>query len=200
MRAARWTETVESGRFWLEGCPVDIRVHDMVRIALAESGRPEESEIHYRWVKGLLESVASSGDGQSTETAYVTISIPEEYAVMHLLGLRVVERSVTTASDGRITADVFAVEDSQGSKSTLHFRPDAHFARIRQDEAKWPQELARKIIEATQGIDGPEDIEQLRELVKDFPPQLMAEIWAAMGLTGEDVDQAESNGDGETEP
>ena len=186
MRAGQWTETVESGRLWLEGCPVDIRVHEMVRIALAELGRSEESEVHFRWVKGLLESVASSGDGQSTETAYITISIPEGYAVMHLLGLRVLERSVTTASDGRIVADVFAVEDSQGSKSTLHFKPEAHFARIRHDEAKWPPDLARKISETTPGVDGPEDIDRLRKSVKDFPPELMAEIWAATGLTGQD--------------
>ncbi|MCY3838455.1 MAG: hypothetical protein OXH09_07425 [Gammaproteobacteria bacterium] len=45
MRAAQWSETVESGRLWLEGCPVDVRVHDMVRIALAELGRSEESEV-----------------------------------------------------------------------------------------------------------------------------------------------------------
>ena len=199
MQAAKWTETVESGRLWLDRCPVDIRVHDMVRVALAELGRSEESEIHYRWTKGLLESVASSGDGQSTETAYITISIPEGYAVLHLLGLRVLGRSVTTASDGRITADVFAVEDSEGNKATLHFKPEAHFARIRQDEPKWSPELARKIIEATPGVDGPEDLERLRKLVKDFPPELKAEIWAAMGLTGQDDDQAESNGDGEAE-
>ena len=199
MREAQWTEVVESGRLWLDRCPVDIRVHDMVRIALAELGRSEESAVHFRWAKGLLESIASSGDGRSTETAYVTISIPEGYAVLHLLRLRVIERTVSTGSDGRITADVFAVEDSEGNKSTLYLKPEAHFARIRQDEGKWSPELTQKIIEATQGVDASKDMERFRELVKDFPPELKAEIWAAIGLTGQDVDEAESTGDGEAE-
>jgi len=199
MHDAQWTEAVESGRLWLDRCPVDIRVHEIVRIALAKLGRSEESEIHFRWVKGLLESVASSGDGQSTETAYITISIPEAYAVMHLLGLRVLERTVTRASDGRITADVFSVQDTQGNKSTLHFSPKAHFARIYQEEPKWSPELARKISEATQGVDASEDMDQFRELVKDFPPELKAEIWAALGWTDEGVDPAESSGEGEAE-
>ena len=199
MREAKWTETVESGRLWLDRCPVDIRVHDMVRIALAELGRSEESDVHLTWAKGLMESVASSGDGQSTETAFVTISIPEGYAVLYLLRLRVMDRSVTTDSDGRITADVFAVEDPQGNKLTLHFKPEAHFWRIRQDEGNWSPELVRKIMEATQGVDGRQDMERLRELIRNFPPELKAEIWDAIGLTGQDVDQAESNGDGEEE-
>jgi len=58
-------------------------------------------------------------------------------------------------------------------------------------------ELDRPLIEATPGVDGPEGLDRLRMLVKDFPPELKAEIWAAMGLTGQDDDQAESNGDGE---
>ena len=199
MSEGRWTETVQSGWLWLDHCPVDIFVHDIVRIALAELGRAEESQIHYRWTKGLLESVASSGDGQSTDTAYITISLPEGYAVMHLLGLRVLERTVSTGADGRITADVFSVVDSQGNRSTLHFKPEAHFARTVQDEAKQSPELTRKIKEATQGVDPSVDMERYRKLVKDFPPELKAEIWAAMGLTDDDVDQAESDGDDEAE-
>ena len=202
---AKWTEAVESGRSWLDRCPVDMWVHDIVRVALAELDRLEESDIHRRWTKGLLESVAASGDGQTTETAYITISIPEGYAVMELLGLRILERSVTTDSDRQITADVFAVEDSRGNKSTLHFKPEAHFARIRQAKP-WSSELGRKIavameeLEASEGVEASEAIDRLRHLVKDFPPELKAEIWAEMGLTGQDVDQAESAGNDESEP
>ena len=193
---------VESGRSWLDRCPVDMWVHDIVRVALAELDRLEESDIHRQWTKGLLESVAASGDGQTTDTAYITISIPEGYAVMELLGLRILKRSVTTDSDQQITADVFAVEDSRGNKSTLHFKPEAHFARIRQ-ATPWSSELGRKIavamaeVEASEGVEASEAIDRLRQLVKDFPPDLKADIWAEMGLTGQDGD---STGNGESEP
>ena len=74
---ARWTEAVETGRTWLDRCPVDIRFHHATSFVLAKLDRPEESDLHSQWAKGLMDSVGSSGDGQTPDTAYITISIAE---------------------------------------------------------------------------------------------------------------------------
>jgi hypothetical protein len=43
---------------------------------------------------GLVDSILSSGDGKTPETAYHVISVDEEYAVLNTLGFKVVKQSL----------------------------------------------------------------------------------------------------------
>ena len=75
MNDDNWSETVKLGLLWLESCPVDIRVHYYMGFSLSELGREQDAEVHSRWIRGLMGSILSSGDGNTQETAYVTISV-----------------------------------------------------------------------------------------------------------------------------
>ena len=51
--------------------------------------------VHHEYVaRGILDSIMRSGDGKTLETAWVVISVPEEYAVAAVLGVRVIGQEV----------------------------------------------------------------------------------------------------------
>lgn len=122
--SARWADVLTRSQLWLSHCPVDIDAHFITAVALFELGRDSEAQQHVRWFRGLLDSVLSSGDGRSVQTAYVVISIPEEYAVLRALRLRLQEQALV---DGAI--DAMTAQGPNGSV-TVYFNPAAHFRRL----------------------------------------------------------------------
>jgi hypothetical protein len=123
-RGERWQEALDVSLPFLDRCPVDIDARLIASMALSKLGRAAEFEEHRLWYKGLVDSVLASGDGRTPETAFVVISVPEEYAVLRALGLRSTQQRLL---DGRI--DAFSVEGPRGS-STVHFNPAAHWRRM----------------------------------------------------------------------
>jgi len=121
-----YQKTVDLTTGWLQQCPVDIKAHLYRSLALAGLGRNAEAATHKKWVKGLLDSIFASGDGKTAETAYVTISVPEEYAVVGSLNLRVKSQGLVTNP----LRDALSVMAEDGSERTIFFNPEAHFARI----------------------------------------------------------------------
>ena len=81
--------------------------------------------IRSAWNKGLLESVLHSGDGRSPETAWVAISIREEYSTLSALGF-VVQRQALVNGD----IDEMSVEKN-GTTDTLYFNAAASLRRMR---------------------------------------------------------------------
>jgi hypothetical protein len=120
--AGNWDQVLVITQPWVKACPVDIIAHYLTAGALTELGRQAEAEEHIRWYRGLVESVLASGDGRTPETAFVVISVPEEYAVLRALDLRPVKQAL----QGGI--DVFTVE-SGGGTGIIYFNPGAHFRR-----------------------------------------------------------------------
>ncbi|HEX3131862.1 MAG TPA: DUF4919 domain-containing protein, partial [Thermoanaerobaculia bacterium] len=58
-------------------------------IQIAEKRKDEKAAAHHRYVfQGVIDSILKSGDGKSTKTAYVVVTIDEEYALMGHLGLQ----------------------------------------------------------------------------------------------------------------
>ena len=100
-------------------------------IALKETGRQEESDLHLAWYKGLAESVLSSGDGRTPQSAWVVISVYEEYAVLRGLRVKPVSQQLL---DGNI--DAVEVERRDGQRLTLYFDPKAHFRRLARQQQK----------------------------------------------------------------
>lgn len=124
-RTSNWAQLVAITGPWLERCPVDIDAHFYRAVALKQVGRVEESKQHVRWYKGLLQSVLESGDGRTPQSAWVVISVPEEYSVLRAMSARRVQQSLL---DGNI--DALEVERSDGVKFTVYFDPRAHFERL----------------------------------------------------------------------
>jgi len=127
MNDKKWSDAVAIGLSWLESCPVDIRIHYYTAISLDELGREPESEVHFRWVDGLLESILVTGDGETEATAYVTISVTEEYDVLYLANLKPTNQALL---QGKTLLDVFTAENEEGKEYTIYFNPVAHFNRL----------------------------------------------------------------------
>jgi hypothetical protein len=125
-----WERSLAVARTWLKACPVDIDAHFISAVALEELGRPAESREHQRWFRGLVESVLASGDGRTPATAYVVISVFEEYSVLRALRLR--HRSQVLLKE---QIDALAVEREDGSRTTVYFNPAAHFRRLKKRPA-----------------------------------------------------------------
>lgn len=121
----QWEEVLALATPFLDRCPVDMDFHFLRAVALSELGREAEAMQHQHWRHGLLESVMRSGDGRSAETAWVVISVGEEYAVLRALGL---ERESQSLLAGGI--DALSVRDEDGVASTIYFDPAASHARL----------------------------------------------------------------------
>lgn len=127
MNADEWTAAAAIGSSWLDQCPVDMRAHFYTGIALAESGHEADAEHHFRWVDGLLDSIVSSGDGKSPETAYQTISISEGYDVLYFFGLRPKNQALVSSP---VLVDQITATNEEGEEFSIFFNPAAHFDRL----------------------------------------------------------------------
>jgi hypothetical protein len=119
--AARITEE------WLVNCPVDASIHMWSAAAYHEGGDQANADVHRRWFEGLTDSALRSGDGKSSGSAIVTISIKEEYAVLSRLGLEAEGQSLV---QGPPVLDLLQTRDKQGNKGHLFFNPHWHFIRL----------------------------------------------------------------------
>jgi len=137
--------TTEKLQQVLEGNPVSIEAHrrlaDMFEIMLQQfdeqgmgdegraDGEPTGAEMraalgqlersHRRMADGLVKSITDSGDGKSPATAYVVISIPEEYMTMYYLKLKV--KGQALIHEGDKSYDVLEVEDATGTVQRVYF-------------------------------------------------------------------------------
>ncbi len=134
--AQPFMEAVEAGQYreaadiliaWLQQCPVDAPAHLWVAAALDDAGDAVQAGIHFDWFLGITDSVMESGDGKTPETAYVTISVGEGYALLVRLGLSPVRRALLT---GDTLRDAITAEDEHGTERTIFFNPAWHFVRL----------------------------------------------------------------------
>ncbi|KFZ36639.1 hypothetical protein HR45_15190 [Shewanella mangrovi] len=130
--AGDWQQLATIGEQWLQQCPIDIRIHYMTSMAIEQIGAQDSSDDHYRWFDGLMESLVSSGDGTSPKTAYVTISVQEEYDAMYFFQVRPTAQRLF----GEPLCDEIQVVDSNGDKMVLYFNPAAHFSRLAKKRTK----------------------------------------------------------------
>lgn len=120
-----WQELLELTTPRIEACPVDIDYRLLHALALEGLGREREAELHLEWFNGLIESILASGDGKSAETAWVVISVFEEYSLMRALGMHPKRQALL---DGGI--DEMTVEIDGQPETTVYFDPAAHFRRM----------------------------------------------------------------------
>jgi uncharacterized protein DUF4919 len=123
--AAHWQDALDTALPWLAHCPVDIDARVVAAMSLTQLGREREADDQKRWFHGLVDSILDSGDGKTKETAFVVISVPEEYSFLRAFGLAVTQQ---TLIDGRI--DALLVADGSGKSTTVYFDPAAHFRRL----------------------------------------------------------------------
>ena len=105
---------------------VDMDAQFVEAVAHRELNETEKADFHKAMFNGLLKSITDSADGKSKESAFVVISVDEEYVVLRVMGLRPNKQSV--AHDGGHSYDVMETTDSaSGNAVTLYFNVDIPF-------------------------------------------------------------------------
>jgi hypothetical protein len=96
--------------------------HYLAMVSLKHLGKQEEAAKEKLVVDKILQSILSSGDGKTADTAYFTVSTSEEYFVIRQLGLK--PKSQSPINNGAHTFDEMTVVDKDGKESTLWFNTD----------------------------------------------------------------------------
>lgn len=128
----RYAEALAISQPWSVQCPVDIDARFVNAVALVELGREGESAEDVRWYKGLVDSVMASGDGRTPDTAFVVISIEEEYAILRVLRLRPLSQKLSDEGIDAVTVE------GEGGTGTIYFDPQAYFRRRERQQKQTP--------------------------------------------------------------
>ncbi len=97
-----------------------MNAHYSAWVCNEDSGKQADASYHRYVLKGLIDSIKNSGDGQSTETAFVMISNEEIVAFLEFQGLEIVDHSIIEANDK--SYDVIQIKNKEtGEQSELTF-------------------------------------------------------------------------------
>lgn len=121
-----YDKTIELANQILEKNFLSLDAHISAFSAYKALNKTSEAGFHSDVLNGLIASILDSGDGKSEETAYVVISIEEEYAILSVLGIRQPQQALVYGTDH--TYDQFEGADGKtGKKVTLYFQIDLIF-------------------------------------------------------------------------
>jgi uncharacterized protein DUF4919 len=119
-----WSAILVTSEPWLQRCPVDIDAHLIRAVALKELKRFTESEHHLNWFRGLVDSVLTSGDGRTPQTAFVVISVAEEYSILRVLRVRPKRHATLSSGIDELVVEI------DGVAGILYFNPAAQARRL----------------------------------------------------------------------
>jgi uncharacterized protein DUF4919 len=106
----------------------------MTAAAIAEKRGDAAAAAHHHYVvKGVLDSIFKSGDGNSIETAFVVVALSEEYAVMGQLGLRVSGQSLLNDGAGHSYDQLTGVNPKTQATQEVYFNIDALMGALTQE-------------------------------------------------------------------
>ncbi|HEY8188648.1 MAG TPA: DUF4919 domain-containing protein [Pyrinomonadaceae bacterium] len=88
LKAAEYEKALASSEKILAANYLDINAHFGAFAANRHLERSEKADYHRYVVQNLLKSITDSGDGKTMETAFFVISVDEEYAWFHFMGLQ----------------------------------------------------------------------------------------------------------------
>jgi hypothetical protein len=119
----QWAAVIETGNQVLAQNFLDIDAHMFVAQAYEKSGEPEKAKLHRTMGNGLIKSILASGNGRSLETAFVVISVDEEYAVLKHYRLRSEKQALVHA--GEHSYDVLTAQTGDThQEATVYFNID----------------------------------------------------------------------------
>ena len=121
-----YAKALQNADVVLENEFVDLDAHRVKQIACQELHDEQKASFHEAVARGLLRSILDSGDGKSPATAYVVISVHEEYIVLQVLGLRPSGQSVVHLNGHSYDLLETKQKDS-GAGVKLYFNVDIPF-------------------------------------------------------------------------
>ena len=83
-------------------------------------GDQKNADFHNYFLRGIITSIAKSGDGRSSETAFIIIQFEEEYFMLDILGLQNSEQAFSEING--IPYDIFSgIDESTNTPTTVYF-------------------------------------------------------------------------------
>lgn len=128
LRNKDFGKALENAEIVLKNNFVDMDAHYCEYAAYREQQKGEQADAEKYILGGLLQSIASSGDGKSPETAFQVIEVHEEYVVLHFSGLMPGKQSLLH-KNGHSYDVMEAVNPKTNEKVTLYFNVDIPFAQ-----------------------------------------------------------------------
>jgi hypothetical protein len=113
---------IKQGEAILEKNYVYIDAHMMLGTCHRRLGQAAEAEHHSATARGLIQAIAATGDGKTAETAFVVISVREEYVILATRGLRKMQQALIN-KDGH-SYDLMTVQNRSGETEQVYFNVD----------------------------------------------------------------------------
>ena len=126
-----FAKVVTLSKAWLDKCPVDADMHYIRSQALTEQGDIAHYAYELYYFYGLIQSIASSGDGLGEKTAFKVISVEEEYYLLNDFGAKLIQQGL----QGHF--DVMQCKLPDGKEATYYFR--RHHSPGQRGEATRPE-------------------------------------------------------------
>lgn len=101
---------------------VDITTHLVLGRCYEQTNSAAKAEFHRAVAHGLMDSIMASGDGKTTKTAFIVITVTEEYDVLRASRLTLKLQSLVQA-DGH-SYDSMQVKTESGTDTTVYFQID----------------------------------------------------------------------------
>lgn len=124
----RYDQCVETAEQTLERQYGHIQAHFLVMACQRELGNHAVAEFHDSVVRGLLESIDQSGDGQSPDSAITTYDMQELYTYLEFMGLNAVGQKLITDNGRWYDVMTVTYEDEQ-REFELYFDITTQFER-----------------------------------------------------------------------
>lgn len=107
----------------LESDYVNIDAHFVAYVANKQLGHEDRAAFHLAVFRGLLDSIRNSGDGLTPATAWVIISVHEEYVLIRALGYMPHEQRLLH-QNGHSYDEMVVKSVQDGSEHTFYFNTD----------------------------------------------------------------------------
>lgn len=126
MAQGKFTEAIEKAKEGLQKDKYNIQLLVSLASTYRRMGDIKNADAFREEWTGLADSIFISGDGKTAETAFIVISVAEEYAVLGILGLDCVGQKHVIVKD--VNFDILEVQDKKsGRKFDLYFNIDIPF-------------------------------------------------------------------------
>ncbi|HVR06471.1 MAG TPA: DUF4919 domain-containing protein [Thermoanaerobaculia bacterium] len=118
----QWAVVIETGNKVLAQNYLDIDAHMFVAFAYEKTHDAERAAQHRTMGNGLMKSILASGNGRDFNTAFVVVSVDEEYAVLRHYRLASGKQDLVTA--GGHSYDVLTAQTDAHEEATVYFNID----------------------------------------------------------------------------
>lgn len=122
LRDENWPAALAAVEALLEFNYLDIEAH--MAADYVHTRRNDEPKLRYHraWATGLISAIASTGTGRDFDTAYIVLSIAEEYTMLQVLGLKMGQQALQEHNGHWF--DVLDVQHPDSGALKLYFNID----------------------------------------------------------------------------